>query len=873
MSSSRCLYLFTLVASGVCCSLSFAAPPTQAPNAPIQQPVDRFEDPLPAGATARFGTVRWRHSHDLLCLALSSDGKLLVTGTYAGEVSLWYANSGVLIAQLAKRSGNISAVAISPDGKTVVAGGDLHDWDGQHGIDVWENVGDDKQRTHQQLKSSLFVRTGLAAALAFSPNGQYLAIGCGDGPNPPILVWDLQKGEVVHQLVGHTSSVRTVAFSPDGKQLATADGTTSVRLWDLKTGKQTASLEGDPTSVGALAYSPDGKTLATVGHNTISTPKTLTLWDVAAKRLRQRIPFATLSLSVAFSRDGKQVAVGGYSEIHLRNADDGKAIRTFPIWGGSVHSLAFSPNGKTLFAGTGANAASRWNVATGTEVDPLPAHASPIESVAFTPDGKKILSRATDSTIRIWDAKTSEQVHMMPYNVRQFCGGSHSQPQVHRLAVSPNGEMFATVGYKEKGPDFIQLADVASGKKLVELTGALTCAVSFASNGKDLIAGNNEGLHLWNLEQRKRSDAFPFPKGHPREWLMYHGVFFLGDSRVILAGGRHGISLLNRDSGKVVMQVDGCDWEVGSLALSGDGRLFAANPPTNWPLAQMPVCIWETATGRLVQTLKGTDVDKPATPHTFTSSLAQVALSPDGRFLATAGLREKVVRLFDVLTGKQVAKFTGHLGGVTCVAFSPDGSQIVSGSADTTLLLWDVRKYTQPLAKTSLDAAALERLWDDLASDDAARAFRAMDSLAAAGDQTVAMLRNKLKPATLPAKEDVARLIRELDARLFAVRDKAHSELARLGELVETELQAARNNKPLLQTERLLDELLAGVRPWVKSRDTLRALRAVALLTRFGTADARGLLETLAGGVEQARLTREARTALERVIHRDAGKK
>jgi hypothetical protein len=136
----------------------------------------------------------------------------------------------------------------------------------------------------------------------------------------------------------------------------------------------------------------------------------------------------------------------------------------------------------------------------------------------------------------------------------------------------------------------------------------------------------------------------------------------------------------------------------------------------------------------------------------------------------------------------------------------------------------------------------------------------------------VALLKSNLKPTTPPDREQVAKLIRDLDARSFAVRTKAQTELARLGGIVEAELRAALTDKPSVQTKLILDELLAGTGPWVKSGDTLRELRAVSLLARMSTPEARGLLEKLAGGSKQARMTREAWTALELIKHRAPGR-
>jgi len=217
-----------------------------------------------------------------------------------------------------------------------------------------------------------------------------------------------------------------------------------------------------------------------------------------------------------------------------------------------------------------------------------------------------------------------------------------------------------------------------------------------------------------------------------------------------------------------------------------------------------------------------------------------------------------------VAGGKLLAEWSGHRAAVKALAFSPKADLLISGAADTTALLWDVAALLRDLKPhpAALKSEQLDAFWTDLASDDAERAFRAINALAKSGDQAVALLKKNLQPVT---GERVAKLIAWLDDDDFATREKARSELARLGKNVEPALRRALADNPSAEVQKRLDDLLKALAERRVVPEVARGLRGVEVLETIGSAEAREVLRGLTKGVPEAELTVEAKAALERL--------
>ncbi|MFN0012569.1 MAG: protein kinase domain-containing protein [Phycisphaerales bacterium] len=518
--------------------------------------------------------------------------------------------------------------------------------------------------------------TSSVVSAAFSPDGTRVVSASSD---KTARVWDAATGASLTELKGHAGWVASAAFSSDGTRIVTASYDTTARVWDAASGTSLAELKGHTDSVASAAFNPDGTRIVTGSRD-----NTARVWDAATGTSLAELKGHTSAVrSAAFSPDGTRIVAA--SEDNTARVWDGAASTDVADLVGRASALSspgFSPDGTRIVTANERNTARVWDVATGTIIAELKGHWFHIASASFSHDGRRIVTAAWDKSARVWDAATGASLA----EVKEHTGVDITSP----ISTDERETVTVSAVFSRDGTRIVtalsdmtaRVWDAATGTSIARLEGHAdrVNSASFSPDGTRVVTASSDNTaRVWNAAT---GTCLAELKRH--KYYVTSASFSPDGTRIVTTSSDKTACIWDAATAACLAQLEGHTDQVRSAAFSPDGTrvITATGAVLRWGLDRS-ARVWDATTGACIAELKG-----------HAASVLSAAFSPDGTRVVTAG-HDQAARVWDAATGASLAELKVHTGLIDSATFSPDGTRIVTVSYDDTVGIWDSVPYRE----------------------------------------------------------------------------------------------------------------------------------------------------------------------------------
>lgn len=505
--------------------------------------------------------------------------------------------------------------------------------------------------------STVVGHEGDVECVAFSPNGRWIATGSTDRS---VIVWDAQTKEPIGEQKGHSAPVLSVVFSPDSECVVSGTANGELTLWNATTGENIFASSVHPGPVVSVDFSPDGQRIVTASADSAQA-SAVAIWSAATgDQVATFENWPERALCLAFSPDGGRIAGARGSGIEIRDAETREQILGIPLEFGRVRALCWSPDGKRIAVGSDDNSLRLFDALTGEQVRECTGHRGGISTVACSPDGRWIVSGSRDGTIKIWDSSTGSDFATFTGHRGHVCG----------VAFRPDGRQIVSAGRDNSVKLWTTFS--APAPRVVTTHADCVSSVAFTPDGRRVISGSwDRTARVCDIATGKQVAVF---NGHSH---LISSVARGDNGKTFISGSWDGsVGVWEVSTGKERFVIKPELGSINAVAMGPSGKLVAAGGGCD------RIIVFRASTGERVSEI-----------HLGQSDEAQllgpaIAFSPDGSQIVS-GIPNGQLGIWDTTTGRKLRSMQGHNASIRCVVFSRDGQRIVSGGDDNTVRVWN----------------------------------------------------------------------------------------------------------------------------------------------------------------------------------------